>query len=131
MHILAPLISGKENCEAYIEGISRGAEKITLLQVIDRDFMNKTSAAMGEVMQFSSLLSELKRRMGQKRKSCQEITEWGHTAKKILSIALIQNVDKVVLIDQKNEFMKEILKELKKNKVTYDLVELPEPKKKK
>ena len=125
MHILAPLLSGREDSDEYVEAITKGVEKITLLQVIDKDFMNKTSAAMGEVMHFSSLLNELRKKIGQKRKTCNEITEWGHTAKKILAIALIKQADKVVFVDQKTEFMKEILGELKKNKVPYELVELP------
>jgi hypothetical protein len=131
MHVLAPLLSGREDSDEYVEAITKSVDKITLLQIIDKDFMNKTSAAMGEVMHFSSLLGELKRKIGQKRKPCNEITEWGHTAKKILAISLIQQVDKVIFVDTQTEFLQEILKELKKNKVVYELIELPAPVKKK
>jgi len=129
MHILAPLISGRENSEEYVEAITKGADKVILLQIIDRDFMNKTSAAMGEVMHFSTMMVELKKMIGKKRKPCDEITEWGHTIKKILSIALIQKIDKVVFVNQNNAFFKEILQELKKNKINYELVNVFEKKK--
>jgi hypothetical protein len=122
MIILAPLISGKENSEEYLEAISSKADKIILLQIVDRDFMNKTSVAMGEIMQFSSIMNSIKKKIGAKRKTCEEITEWGNTIKKILSIALIQKVDKVVLVNQDNKFFEDILKELKKNKVKVELV---------
>jgi hypothetical protein len=126
MIVLAPLLSGKENNDEYIEAISKGADKVIVLQVIDKEFMNKTSAAMGEVMQFSTLLSEIKQKIGQKRKKCDEITEWGSTIKKILGVAILQQVDKVVFVEQDNEFFKEILAELKKNKVKYELVKIEE-----
>ena len=125
MNVLAPLISGEEGREEYVEAISKGADKVILLQIIDREFMNKTSTAMGEVMQFSSLMNTVKKQIGQKRKACDEITEWGATIKKILAIALIQDVDKVVLIEQDNKFFEDITKELKKNKIKFETVSLP------
>jgi hypothetical protein len=124
MKVLAPLISGKEDTPEYIEAISKGSEKIILLQIIDREFMNKTSAAMGEVMHFSSLMNNVRKQLGQKRKSCDEITEWGTTIKKILAISLIQQVDKVVFVEQENKFFEDILKELKKNKVKYETIKI-------
>ncbi|MDD4250927.1 MAG: hypothetical protein PHX27_01910 [Candidatus ainarchaeum sp.] len=124
MHVLAPLLSRKENSDEYITAITKGADKITLLQIIDRDFMNKTSTAMGEVMQFSNIMTQIKKKIGLKRKKCEEITEWGSTNKKILSIAIIQKADKVVLVEQKNEFFKELLAEFKKNKIKYELINI-------
>jgi len=129
MKILAPLISGKENSTEYVEAITSKVEKIILLQVIDRDFMNETSKAMGEVMQFSTMMEDLRKQIGKKKKTCEEITEWGHTTKKIMAIALIQNVDKVIFIEQDNKFFKDMLKELKKNKITVETVKALEEKK--
>lgn len=131
MKILAPLISGKESSVEFIEAITNKVDKIILLQVIDRDFMNETSKAMGEVMQFSSMMEELRKQIGQKRKKCEEITEWGHTAKKIMSIALIQQVDKVILVDQDNKFFKDMLGEFKKNKIEFETIKIVEKEEKK
>jgi len=126
MKILAPIISGKENSTEFIDAITKGADRIILLQIIDRDFMNKTSTALGEVMQFSNLLIDIKKKIGKKRKSCEEITEWGSTIKKILSISIIQKADKVILVEQENEFFKEITKELKKNKIDFETIKITE-----
>lgn len=125
MIVLVPLLSGKEDIDYFVDNVCKGADKVILLQIIDREFMNKTSAAMGEVMQFSTLLSEMKKKIGKKRKPCEEITEWGTTTKKILSISIIQNVDKVFFLKQKNKFFDEIIKELKKNKIKYEIITVP------
>jgi hypothetical protein len=124
MNVLAPLLSGRENSDEYINAIAKGSDKIILLQIIDREFMSKTSTAMGEVMQFSNIMSEIKKKIGLKRKKCEEITEWGQTNKKIISITIIQKIDKIVLIEQKNNFFEDLLKEIKKNKINYELVKI-------
>lgn len=126
MNILVPLLSGKEDDDKFVESFSKGADKIILLQIIDKEFMNKTSTAMGEVMQFSSLMNNLKKKIGQKRKACDEITEWGQTIKKILSIAFIQKVEKVFLIEQNNKFFEDITKELTKNKIKFEIIKVIE-----
>ena len=129
MKILAPLLSGKESSPEYIDAITNKVDKIILLQIIDRDFMSETSKAMGEVMQFSTMMEEMRKQIGQKRKTCEEITEWGHTIKKVLSIAIIQKVDKVILVNQDNKFFKDMLGELKKNKIAFETIKIFERKK--
>jgi hypothetical protein len=128
MKVLVPLLSGKENSNEFINTVSKNADKIILLQIIDREFMNKTSTAMGEIMQFSTIMSEIKKKIGLKRKSCDEITEWGSASKKILSIAIIQEIDKIVLVEQDNKFFEDLIKDLKKNKLKYETIKLVENK---
>jgi len=130
MKVLIPLISGKEDNDEFIDTLCKGNEEIILLQIIDRDFMKKTSAAMGEVMHFSSLMTSVRKKIGLKRKKCNEITEWGSTIQKILSIAFIQKVDKVIFLEQKNKFFEDILIELKKNKIKYEIIKIENPTKK-
>ena len=131
MKVLAPLLTGKENSPEYIEAITSKVDSIIILQIIDKEFMRKTSAAMSEVMHFHSLMDEMKKLIGAKRKTYEEITEWGKTTQKIASLALLQKVDKVVLVEQKNKFFDEILEMLKKQKVKYELVKVKEPEKRK
>ena len=130
MKVLIPLISGKEDNDEFIDTLCKGNEEIILLQIIDRDFMKKTSAAMGEVMHFSSLMTSVRKKIGLKRKKCNEITECGSTIQKILSIAFIQKVDKVIFLEQKNKFFEDILIELKKNKIKYEIIKIENPTKK-
>lgn len=122
MKVLAPLLTGKENSPEYIEAITNKVDNVVLLQIIDKEFMRKTSAAMSEVMHFHSLMDEVKKLIGAKRKSYEEITEWGKTTQKIVSIAVLQKVDKVVFVSQKNKFFDEILSVLKKEKIKYEIV---------
>jgi hypothetical protein len=124
MKVLAPLLTGKENSSEYIEAITNKVDNVVLLQIIDKEFMRKTSAAMSEVMHFHSLMDEVKKLIGAKRKSYEEITEWGKTTQKIVSIAVLQKVDKVVFVSQKNKFFDEILGVLKKEKIKYELVNI-------
>ncbi len=131
MIVLAPLLSGKENSDEYINAITKGVDKIILLQIIDREFMNKTSTAMGEIMQFSSLMAEIKKKIGLKRKKCDEITEWGSANKKIIGISIIQKVDKVFLVEQKNKFFEDLIIELKKNKIVFEIIKLKDVEKNK
>jgi len=126
MIVLVPLLSGKESKPEFVNAVAAKADKVLLLQIVDRKFMNRTSAAMGEVMQYSSVMRDMKKALGAKKKSCEEMTEWGTTVQKILSIALLQKVDKVVLVSQKNRFFDEVLEGLTENKINYELIELPE-----
>jgi hypothetical protein len=122
MKVLAPLLTGRESSPEYIEAITSKVDNIILLQIIDKEFMRKTSAAMSEVMHFHSLMDEMKKLVGAKRKSYVEVTEWGKTTQKIASLAILQNVDKVIFVSQKNKFFEEILDILKKEKIKYDVV---------
>ena len=126
MKVLAPLLTGKENSPEYIEVITSKVDSVIILQIIDKEFMRKTSAAMSEVMHFHSLMDEMKKLIGAKRKSYEEVTEWGKTTQKIASIALLQRADKVVLVEQKNKFFDEIIGMLKKQKIKYELVKISE-----
>jgi len=124
MKILVPLLTGKENAPNFVDVITNKVDEIILLQIVDKDFHSKTGAAMGEVRQFRMLLDVLKKEIGAKRKKYDELTEWGSTIPKIVSIALIRKVDKVVLVKQNIQFFSDIVKELKKNKIEVDVIEV-------
>jgi hypothetical protein len=124
MIILVPLLSGKEDNPEFINAITARGKKIILLQIVDKEFLAKTSTAMGEVMQNHALLTKVKKSIQSKKKTVEEITEWGTTIKKILSIAILQKVDKVFLVKQNNQFFGDILKAMDKEKVPYEVIEV-------
>jgi len=125
MNILVPLLSGEETNPYFVDNFLKKATKVILLQIVDKNFLSKTSAAMGEVMQYHTLLNDLKKILKTKKKECEEITEWGNTTQKIVSIAILQKVDTVYLVKQKNQFFGDILKALEKEKIKYEVIELP------
>lgn len=124
MIILVPLLSGKEDNPEFINAITSKGKKIILLQIVDKEFLAKTSTAMGEVMQNHALLTKVKKSIQSKKKTVEEITEWGATIKKIFSIAILQKVDKVFLVKQKNQFFEDILKAMDKEKIPYEVIEV-------
>ena len=130
MNILVPLLSGKEDNPEFIKAITANGKKIILLQIVDKEFLTKTSTAMGEVMQNQALLTKVKKSIQAKKKKVEEITEWGTTIKKILSIAILQKVDKVFLVKQDNQFFGDILKAMKKEKIPYEIIEVKDEEKK-
>lgn len=129
--ILAPLLTGKESHPVFIDELAKKNEKVILLQIVDKGFLNKTSAAMGEVMQFHGLLNDIKKSLKSKKKEYEEVTEWGSTIQKILSIALLQKVKTVILVKQKNQFFGDITKALDKEKIEYEIIDIPEEEKEK
>ncbi|MFA5357523.1 MAG: hypothetical protein WC308_01215 [archaeon] len=126
MKVLAPLLSGKEDCPEYIAAITSGIDHVILLAVIDKEFMRKTSAAMSEVMHYHILMERVKKAVGAKKKKCEEATEWGATIQKITSLALLKQVDKVVFVKQRNQFFQDILDELREKKIKVELVDVKE-----
>ena len=55
------------------------------------------------------------------------MTEWGVTIPKIISIALLQKIDYVLLVKQDTQFFEEVVSELKSKRIRVVLVELPVP----
>ena len=124
MKVLVPLLTGKENNSEFIEAFTNKVDEVILLQIADKEFMNKTSAAIGEVRQLNKVMEEIRKAVGSKKKKCSEITELGSTVKKILGLAILQKVDKVVLVKENTQFFAEVTKELKKNKIPFEAVML-------
>jgi tRNA G18 (ribose-2'-O)-methylase SpoU len=100
---------------------------------VDKEFFSRAGSAIGEVRQFRIINDEIKKFLKQKKKKCAELTEWGTTVSKIVSISLIHKVDKIFLVKQRTQFFEDVLKELKKNKIDVEVVEVQqeEPEKKK
>jgi hypothetical protein len=122
--VLVPLLTGKENDKGFVEAFTRGVDEVVLLQIVDKDFMSKTASALSEVRQSRVLMDELKKIVGQKKKKCVEASEWGSTIQKIVGMAVLQKVNKVFLVKEKNQFFDDILKELKKNKVSVEVLDV-------
>ncbi|MDP2974429.1 MAG: hypothetical protein Q8N60_05230, partial [Candidatus Diapherotrites archaeon] len=74
-----------------------------------------------------------KNAIGKKRKTCEDIIEWGDTATKIEHLAMLRNVDKIYLVRQDNQFSKKMLRELgeKLPKLEIEEIKLEEEEKKK
>ncbi len=122
--VLVPLLTGKEKENDFVEAFTSKVDEIIVLQIIDKDFMNKTASTIGEMRQSRVVMEEVKKIVGLKKKKYSEATEWGSTINKIISLAVLQKVDKVFFVNQQNQFFGDILKELKKNKIQYEVIDV-------
>jgi hypothetical protein len=125
LKILVPLLSGRESDPVFINSIAKDVKEVVILQIVDRQFLPKAGSAMAEVRQFRIVADELRKSLSSKKKKLIEMTEWGVTIPKIVSIALMQKVDYVLLVKQSTQFFNEVVEELNDNKIKFELVELP------
>ena len=115
MKIVIPLLSKQENNEDFLEKAVEGAKEIIVLLVIDTEAMpGQFGYAATEIRHGNMLIEEIKERLEEKKKQCNDIIEWGNTLTKIDHIARLQKADKIVLQKQENKFFKDLVKELKK-----------------
>ncbi len=122
MKVLIPLISRHESNPEFIDKAVKGTEEVLLLIVIDKDDSLKAS----DISSSTHFLEEVKKLIGKKRKKCEDLTEWGETKAKIKNTAIINKVDKIVLLKQENQFFEDLIEELKKEKELKNKIELIE-----
>ena len=124
MKVLVPVISGKEKSEGFVSRVLSEGKEIVLLQIVDEEFHTKAGSAIGEVRNFRMAVEEIKKSAIARKKKYIELTEWGATITKIISIAILHGVDKVFLVKQENQFFEDIIDELKKNKIKFEVVDV-------
>lgn len=127
--VLVPLLSKREAEPEFIEKIANKAKEITLLLVIDTNAMaGQFGFATNEIASGNALMQQAKTALGKKRKTCNDIIEWGDTATKIEHLAQLHQVDKIYVVKQDNKFFKDLLKNMKEKlgKTEIEEIELPE-----
>ncbi len=122
MKILIPILSEKENDPEFLEKASKGATEIILLTVVDPSPKEKFGFAAGFLQKARGIMDEAKKQLGQKRKSVEDIVEWGDTRNKILNIALLRKVDKIVFYKQQNQYFNGLLNRLIKEKIETEVI---------
>ncbi len=91
MKVLIPVISGTENDPAFIDRASKGAKQIFILFVVEPSMMSS------EISHGNAVINDIKSALGKKKKKCEDIMEWGDTTRKIIGIARLNSIGKVVL----------------------------------
>lgn len=114
--ILIPLLSKKEDQPEFIERIVSEKGEITLLLVIDTGAMvGGFGFATSEIATGNALMQKTKLGLAKRKRSCNEVMEWGDTANKIEHFAQLQQVNKIFIVRQENQFFKNLLKEMREN----------------
>lgn len=126
LKILLPLLSKMENSQNFLAKALENCEEIILLVVVDKDAMvGQFGFAANDIMQCSQLLEELSNEILKRKIKCEDILEWGNTEQKILQLAELKKVDKIVLLKQGNKYFEDLLKKLQKAKIEIQAIELP------
>ncbi len=123
--ILVPLLSKREGENEFIEAVAPGAGEIILLLVIDTNAMaGGFGFAAGEIAVGNALMQYVKTAFGKKRKTCNDIIEWGDTANKIEHLAELNQVAKIFVVKQDNDFFKKLLKDMKEKLPGIEIQEI-------
>jgi len=127
--ILVPLLSKRESEDEFVATVAHGAGEIILLLVIDTHAMaGGFGFATGEIAGGNVLMQKVKTAFGKKRKICNDIIEWGGTANKIEHLAELNQVAKIFVVKQDNDFFKKLLKDMKEKLPEIEIQEIELPK---
>ncbi len=123
LKILIPLLSKKENEGEFLEKAIVGATEIILLLIIDTNAMNQEFGfAASEISNGNALMEDVKALLGKKRKKADDILEWGDTLTKIDNMAKLRQVNKIVLMKQDNQYFRDLVKNLRKEKLDVEII---------
>lgn len=126
--VLVPLLSKREAHPIFIEAIASKAREVTILLVIDTHAMTgQFGFATNEIAAGNHLMELVKEAVGKKRKTCNDVIEWGDTATKIEHLAMLHSVDKIYLVWQDNQFFKKLLQDMQETLkgIEIETVKLP------
>lgn len=117
VNVLIPLLSKKENNPDFLEKAIEGMKEIVLLLVVDTAAMPKEFGfSTMEISDGRKLMEEIKATIGKKRKKATDIIQWGDTFLKINNTAKLKKCKKIVTLKQDNQYYRELIARLKKQK---------------
>ncbi|MCR4369084.1 MAG: hypothetical protein NUV67_04225 [archaeon] len=122
MLLLMPILSEGENDEAFLEQALKGANNVILLIVVDAHTNEEFGFATSHIQKARTILEQVKANIGKKRKHSEDLLEWGDTQNKVLNVALLRKVDKVVLRKQENHYFEELVKKLRAENLEVEVI---------
>ncbi|VVC00731.1 Uncharacterised protein [uncultured archaeon] len=122
MKILVPILSEKEDDPEFLEKVSKGATEIILLLVVDPSPKERFGFAAGFMQKGRAVMESARKRLGEKRKSAEDVIEWGDTQSKIMNMALLRKADKVIFYRQQNQYFNELVNRLIKEKIETEVI---------
>ena len=123
MNILIPLLSKTETSPEFVTQAVHKADHVTLVIVIDtKSMIGEFGFAAGEIGLGNAFIEEMHAAVKAKNKKCEAIVEWGNTTQKIINMAKLKQMDKVVLKKQNNQFFEDLVEELKAEKIPIEII---------
>jgi len=128
--LLIPLLSKKENDALFLGEALKGIKQVILLLIIDTNNNSKTFGFTAmEISQGSTLMEDIAKKVGLKKKKCDTILQWGDTFTIIDHIAKLKRCNFIKIIKQEDENFKNLFEKLKKQRAyKISLFEFPVPK---
>ena len=112
--VLIPLLSKKEASKEFVKKIAGEKGEIILLLVIDTGAMSGGFGfAAHEIAQGNLLMQKTKILLEKHKKKCNDVIEWGNTESKIEHLAQLQQVNKILLVQQESPAFGKLLREMK------------------
>jgi len=122
MSVLIPIISKKENNEVFLEKAIKKEKTVFLLAIMDTNAAaTNFGFATSEIGHGNELIEEIKEYLKPVKVTVNDALEWGDTNSKILNYAKLKHIKKVALIKQNNKYFKDLVLELKENKIKVEL----------
>ncbi|HLC78948.1 MAG TPA: hypothetical protein VJG83_00825 [archaeon] len=122
MKILLPILSETENDEVFLEKALNGAKEVLLLIVVDANPKEKFGFTTSFISKARSIMEEVKKSIGKRRKPSEDLMEWGDTQNKVINIALLKKVDKVILKKQDNQYFNQLVKRLEDERIETEVI---------
>ena len=120
--ILIPILSEKEDEKDFLDRASKGADEIILLVVVDPSPKEKFGFATAFLQKGRAVMESARKTLKEKRKSVDDIIEWGDTHGKIINMALLRRADKIVFYKQQNQYFNELINRLIKEKIETEVI---------
>jgi hypothetical protein len=122
MKVLIPLLSEMEN-EEFLKRATEKASEVILLLVVDTQPNQKFGFTTSQITKGRRLMENASSFIGKKKK-IEEIIEWGETDLKIINIAKLNQVDKIVIKEQgENNFLfKGLVEKIKSENIKVEVI---------
>ncbi|MBM3282126.1 MAG: hypothetical protein FJY86_02175 [Candidatus Diapherotrites archaeon] len=116
MRVLVPILSPADANDVFVQHISENASVVYLLLVLDP---KSASASFGfktsEIMAGRETIDKMKLKIKENKRLCTDILEWGNTLEKIVQIAEMKQVEKILLHNGKsNAYFQHVVADIQK-----------------
>ncbi len=116
MRVLVPILSPADANDAFVQHISENASVVYLLLVLDP---KSASASFGfktsEIMVGRETIDKMKLKIKENKRLCTDILEWGNTLEKIVQIAEMKQVEKILVYNGKsNAYFQHVVNDIQK-----------------
>ena len=103
MRVLVPILNPSYAQEPFIQHVVREASVVYLLLVLDpKSAHNPFGFKTSEIMLGRETVDLVKSKIKEHKRLCTDMLEWGDTLEKMVQIAEMKNVDKILLYNGEN-----------------------------